>query len=185
MKSIRLERHDQEQGWIAADSPVQGNFADIQKADRVVESPRGRVALFDRTLSIPLIGGGQCRYQQEAVSLRLRLLPQALNQPPPDPLPSPFCMNGHPRDFNRRGILGLHRQKADDATIQGSYPSLACPHRLSAGRSACFIAKVTRQRKNNPVTGGGIPDREWAYFKMRAVSDRHSSLHPIGMLCSV
>jgi hypothetical protein len=84
--AAHLERHDQQQGGIAAHSPVQRNFAEVQKADLVVESPRRSVALFDRTLSISLIGGGQCRHQQEAVSSRLHLLTQPLNELPSNAL---------------------------------------------------------------------------------------------------
>jgi hypothetical protein len=169
-KSNLLERHDQQQGWVAPHSPIERNFTDRQKADLLIESPRHRVAIFDRTL---IVRGGQRCHQQEAIAACLQLLPEALNELFPNALPSPICMNGHPGDLNGRGTVGLYRQKADDAAIGDSRPSLLCSYRLSTRLPATFVPKMAWESQNNLVTGRGISNSEWTYFQMGDVNGRH------------
>ncbi len=126
-----------------------------QKAHRLIEGPRSGIAIFDGAF----IEGGRKRcHQQQLASLRLHVLSQALNQLPPDPLTPILSMNCHPSDLKCCGKMGLHRQEANNAAIQDSYPSLACTHGLGACLPPAFVPEVVRERQNNVIAGFSILD---------------------------
>jgi hypothetical protein len=142
----RLERHDQQQGWIAVHSPEQRNFADGQKAHRLIESPRRSVALFYRTLSISLIWR-----TRSGLSKRPEMVKTTKNPPHDHSLPyhqkcvrpGMLCGGLLPMVFNKGCCISLQplknkesscmveTQHTDASSVSASSPMFQSPHSWS------------------------------------------------------